>query len=127
MIGPCLLNIDLNNFSIEARYDDELSRYRAKKRWESLLKDIYLLEPSTDFSIKSFSDPDRCFYYLKCAFKTQVGKFILQRMCAELNSPAIKTLKVAHYARFPEEVEPVSQTKPQKHFLLKLLQYFQTG
>lgn len=126
MVEPCLLNIDLEKFVVEARYNDELSRFRAKKRWITLFKEIYLLEPKQDFAITSFTDSDRFFYYLRCSFKTQVGRFIMQRICSELNSPALKTLKVAHYSNFPEEVKP-EQRAPQKSFLLKLLQYFQAG
>lgn len=130
MTSPCLINFDPEALSIQARYDDEVARFRAKKRWETLFTEIYLLEPKTDFRITLFSDEDRLFFYMVCHFVSQVGKYVFYRITSDQNNAAVRTLKVSHYASFPQELE-VNCSRPgtgyQKNFLLRLLKYFQAG
>lgn len=126
MVGPALITICTDTLAIQARYDDELSLQRAKRRWRLLFQEIFLIEPKLDFEFSKFTDPDRCFFTLTCQFKSQVGRYVFLRIQSDPQSAAMKTLKVAHYPVFPSAVA-ADEGQDSKRFLIKLLQYFQAG
>lgn len=126
MIEPALIKVDLNSSTIQARYNDELSLQRAKRRWKMLFEEIFLIDRKTDFELYKSTDPDRCFFTLTCKFTSMVGRYVFLRLQSDPHAPAFKTLKVAHYPNFPTVINE-NESKDSKKFLMRLLQYFQAS
>lgn len=118
------ITVDLSNFSIESKFCDEVTRFKTKKGWRTILETLFLLDEKEDFVIESFNDPDKCFYFLKLSFISQVGKYSFFRLTSNPHNPIWKAFQSATPLN-RNVTNEVSCEKTDKNFLLKIISYFQ--
>ncbi len=90
---------DSDQVTLEGRYEDELSIFRAKKVWTEVLETNFLLEKGDDFKFGTLSDLGESKFVLKCSFSTACGRYAFWRL---VNSQAPESQYLIETAHIPD-------------------------
>ena len=74
------LTYNADQTSIEGNYPDELSLYRAKRTWCSVLETDFLLIPNADFKFHLSNDHDNGQFLIACSFTSACGRYAFWRL-----------------------------------------------
>ena len=74
------LIFDAEGVNLFGKYNDEMSAWRAKKEWISVLHDFFLLEPERDYEISVVSKLTSLTFCLKCNFSSACGRYAFWRL-----------------------------------------------
>lgn len=91
--GVCFDPLEI---TLEGSYVDELSAYRARKVWNSVLEDNFLLECEHDYIMKVSPGNDAGLFHLKCDFRTACGRYAFWRLTHNQAPEAQYLIETAH-------------------------------
>lgn len=74
------LIFDADGVSLFGKFHDEMSAWRAKKRWVEVLHDYFLLEVERDYEISVVSDLDTFTFCVSCSFGSACGRYAFWRL-----------------------------------------------
>jgi hypothetical protein len=111
--GPGMLGLwyDPERLVIEGVYQDELSAYRARRRWIEAMEKNFLLDDSVDFSLKVRRARGGRHYRVRCDFTTACGRYAFWRLTHHQAPEVQFLLETAHLPhsipeKFLPEIEP---------------------
>ena len=84
-------------------YNDELSVFRARKRWSHTLEISFSLKESEDFSLETFSDIDGAEFRLMCKFNSPCGRYAFWRLTNAQAPEAQYEIETAHIPDCPSK------------------------
>ncbi|MBL7663428.1 hypothetical protein JNK13_11815 [bacterium] len=90
-LHPGVLSFDADGTTLIGRYTDELSAYRAKRKWIEILKKHFLLDQGRDYELSILVNPVNKYFALNCYFTSACGRYAFWRLVnnqapeAELN------------------------------------------
>jgi hypothetical protein len=87
---------DPDRLLIEGVYQDEITAYRARKRWMEALETNFLLEESHDFSMKVKKARGGRHYRVRCDFLTACGRYAFWRLTHHQAPEVQLMLETAH-------------------------------
>ncbi len=90
------LTYNPDQVSIEGTYSDELSQYRAKKAWCSILETDFLLIPEADFHFHLNKDTEANHFVIACSFTSACGRYAFWRLINEQVPEVQFMLETAH-------------------------------
>lgn len=90
------VKFDSESAALIAQYNDELSLFRAKKVWTSVLKNSFLLENSSDYTLASESFPELGKFVLECNFNSACGRYTFWRITNSQSPEAQYLIETAH-------------------------------
>ena len=71
---------DPERIVLEGAYSDQITAYRARRRWISTLETNFLLEERHDFRVKVVNDEERNSFRVRCDFLTACGRYAFWRL-----------------------------------------------
>lgn len=74
------LIFDADGVSLFGKFHDEMSAWRAKKRWTEVLHDYFLLEVERDYEIQVLSDLNTLTFCVSCSFASACGRYAFWRL-----------------------------------------------
>jgi len=74
------LIFDADGVCLFGKYHDELSAWRAKKKWVEVLHDYFLLENNRDYEINVVSEIGTFTFCLSCSFSSACGRYAFWRL-----------------------------------------------
>jgi hypothetical protein len=74
------LIFDADGVCLFGKYHDEMSAWRAKKKWIEVLHDYFLLDSERDYEIKIISDLETRTFCLSCNFESACGRYTFWRL-----------------------------------------------
>lgn len=97
-IGPGMLGLwyDPDRLVIEGVYQDEVTAYRAKRRWMEALEHNFLLEDAHDFAIKVKATKSGKNFRARCDFLTACGRYAFWRLTHHQAPEVQFLLETAH-------------------------------
>jgi hypothetical protein len=117
---------DADRLVLEGAYLDEITAYRARKRWIQTLETNFLLEDQHDFRIRVQIDPEAEHYQVRCDFLSACGRYAFWRLTHHQAPEVQYMLETAHLPSISmvppqfalpvqgdEEAEDVSRVVPQ--------------
>ena len=96
LLGAESVLFDPHEVSLRGVYNDELSLYRAKKNWATILETNFLLEHEYDYSISRKVESDEGIYTLRCHFLTACGRYAFWRLTNDQAPEAQYLIETAH-------------------------------
>lgn len=102
---------DADRLVLEGLYLDEITAYRARKRWIQTLESNFLLEEQHDFRIKVRAVHETGRYQVRCDFLSACGRYAFWRLTHHQAPEVQSMLETAHlptmtmvpaYADLPE-------------------------
>lgn len=87
---------DSDRLTLSGVYLDEITAYRARKRWIEALEINFLLEERHDFSIKVRSSHGGKLYKVRCDFQTACGRYAFWRLTHHQAPEVQFLLETAH-------------------------------
>jgi hypothetical protein len=120
---------DPDRLIIEGIYCDEVTAYRARRRWIEALKVHFLLDGGTDFSLRVTLLRGNRHFKVQCSFLTSCGRYAFWRLTHHQALEVQCILETAHLPRalcsvtadsllndveFPIEMEFVQQQSARK-------------
>ncbi len=117
--GPGILGLwyDPERLVIEGVYHDELSAYRAKRRWIEAMEKNFLLDDAIDFSLKVKRSRAGRNYRVRCDFLTACGRYAFWRLTHHQAPEVQFLLETAHLTHsVPEKFLP--ETEPDSELLV---------
>jgi hypothetical protein len=87
---------DADRLVLEGIYLDEITAYRARKRWIKTLESNFLLEEQHDFRIKVSLAPDSGRYQVRCDFTSACGRYAFWRLTHHQAPDVQCLLETAH-------------------------------
>jgi len=94
-LGVCF---DPDNVILQGIYQDELSAYRAKRRWEETFSSHFLLDSEQDFNLEVKGNLHEGKFILTCRFLTACGRYAFWRIT---NNQAPETQYIIETAHIP--------------------------
>jgi len=91
--GVCFDPLEI---TLEGSYVDELSAYRARRVWNSVLEDNFLLESDHDYVMKVSPGDEAGLFRLKCDFRTACGRYAFWRLTHNQAPEAQYLIETAH-------------------------------
>jgi hypothetical protein len=91
--GVCF---DPQEIALEGIYLDELSAYRARRLWTSVLEETFLLEVEHDFRLSVAGAADKERFLLRCEFSTACGRYAFWRLTHNQAPEAQYLIETAH-------------------------------
>jgi hypothetical protein len=97
-IAPGMLGLwyDPERLVIEGVYQDELTAYRARRRWIEALEKNFLLEDTLDFSLKVKRSRSGRNFRVRCDFLTACGRYAFWRLTHHQAPEVQFLLETAH-------------------------------
>jgi hypothetical protein len=97
-IGPGMLGLwyDPERLIVEGVYQDEVTAYRARRRWIEALEKNFLLEESLDFSLKVRCSRGGRNFRVRCDFLTACGRYAFWRLTHHQAPEVQFLLETAH-------------------------------
>lgn len=97
-IGPGMLGLwyDPERLLVEGVYQDEVTAYRARRRWIEALEKNFLLEESLDFSLKVKRSRGGRNFRVRCDFLTACGRYAFWRLTHHQAPEVQFLLETAH-------------------------------
>ena len=74
------LVFDADTITLSGKFLDELSAYRARKRWKELFASYFLLENDRDFEMSVKPSQSGAHHLLVCSFCSACGRYAFWRM-----------------------------------------------
>ena len=71
---------DADSVTLVGKFGDELSAYRAKRKWLEILSAYFLLEPERDYDVWVTANIDTSSYLLGCTFVSACGRYAFWRL-----------------------------------------------
>ncbi len=99
--GPNGLIFDADGVTLIGKYGDELSAYRARRRWVDILHRYFLLEKKRDYELSVLSCPENDYFALNCFFISACGRYAFWRLIND-QSPEAET-QLAENSELDEE------------------------
>lgn len=90
---------DPERLVIEGVYCDEVTAYRARKRWIEALELHFLLEETLDFSLKVRLSRGGRHFKVRCDFKSACGRYAFWRLTHHQALEVQNLLETAHLPR----------------------------
>ena len=87
---------DLELITLEGRYSDELSAYRARKIWAKTLQSNFLLEEGYDYGLLVEIEESSSKYLLTCSFETASARYAFFRLTSDQTPEVQYTIETAH-------------------------------
>ncbi len=87
---------DPDRLLIEGVYQDEITAYRARKRWMEALETNFLLEDAHDFSMRVRKSRGGHQYRVRCDFLTACGRYAFWRLTHHQAPEVQLMLETAH-------------------------------
>jgi hypothetical protein len=87
---------DAERLSLEGVYLDEVTAYRARRRWIAAFEAHFLLELKFDFRMEVVCDPQRDHFALRCTFLSACGRYAFWRLTHNQAPEAQAALETAH-------------------------------
>lgn len=87
---------DSDRLTLSGVYLDEITAYRARKRWIEALEINFLLEERHDFSIKVRPSHGGTLYRVRCDFQTACGRYAFWRLTHHQAPEVQFLLETAH-------------------------------
>lgn len=87
---------DADRLVLEGLYLDEITAYRARKRWMQTLEANFLLEGQHDFRIKVRMVPESGRYRVRCDFLSACGRYAFWRLTHHQAPEVQYMLETAH-------------------------------
>lgn len=99
-IGPSMLGLwyDPERLMIEGVYQDELTAYRARRRWIEAMEKNFLLDDSVDFRLKVRCSRGGRNFRVRCDFLTACGRYAFWRITHHQAPEVQFLLETAHLA-----------------------------
>ncbi len=94
---------DPDRLMLEGVYNDEVTAYRARKRWIEALERHFLLEDSLDFHLCVKNAADKSYYKVRCDFLTACGRYAFWRLTHHQAPEVQCLLETAHLVSSPFE------------------------
>jgi hypothetical protein len=91
--GVCF---DPQEITLEGAYFDEISAYRAKRVWTSVLESSFLLESRHDFTMTVARGVGLDCYVLRCDFTSACGRYAFWRLTHNQAPEAQYVIETAH-------------------------------
>lgn len=88
---------------ITGHYSHELSLYRAKKLWEQVLEEYFLLDRNTDFLLQTKINHEKGEFSLWCFFTSACGRYACWRVSHQHAPEALALIEIAHIPRSPSK------------------------
>ena len=96
---------DPDRIVLEGNYSDQITAYRAKRRWIKAFESNFLLEGNHDFKISVAQQVESGEFRLRCDFLTACGRYAFWRLTHNQAPEVQFLLETAHHpsvAAFPE-------------------------
>lgn len=103
---------DSDRLMLEGVYLDEVSAYRARRRWIEALEANFLLEERVDFVMKVRRTQNAGHYSVRCGFLTACGRYAFWRLTHHQAPEVQFLLETAHLAH--SEAEPFAVEKDEE-------------
>lgn len=87
---------DAERLSLEGVYLDEVTAYRARRRWIAAFEAHFLLELKFDFRLEVVCDPHRDHFALRCTFLSACGRYAFWRLTHNQAPEVQAILETAH-------------------------------
>jgi len=87
---------DAERLLLEGVYLDEITAYRARRRWIKTLEANFLLECDHDFSMKVFAEDKGERYVVRCSLLTACGRYAFWRLTHHQAPEVQFLLETAH-------------------------------
>lgn len=94
---------DPDRLMLEGVYNDEVTAYRARKRWVSALERNFLLEESLDFNLRVNNARYSSYFKVRCDFLTACGRYAFWRLTHHQAPEVQCLLETAHLPHAPFE------------------------
>jgi hypothetical protein len=109
-VGPGMLGLwyDPERLVVEGVYQDEVTAYRARRRWIEALGKNFLLEEGLDFSLKVRRSRGGRSFRVRCDFLTACGRYAFWRLTHHQAPEVQFLLETAH---LPHTVPSFSQVE----------------
>ena len=104
------VNFNSVDMVLERDYSDQLSAYRAKRIWQNVFEDKFLLDDTSDYDITVLSDHSRKKYRIKCEFVSSYGRYAFWRLINRHADDALETMESAHIPAINDDKEFDSTT-----------------
>jgi hypothetical protein len=95
---------DPDKLVVEGVYHDEVSAYRARRRWIEALEHNFLLEEDHDFHIKVRKSRGGKLFRVRCDFVTACGRYAFWRLTHHQAPEVQLIMETAHLAHSPQGV-----------------------
>lgn|GEM_PF-2543977 len=99
---------DAERLILEGAYLDEITAYRARRRWIGTLETNFLLEGNHDFSLRVESDNSSRRFIVRCTFLSACGRYAFWRLTHHQAPEVQFLLETAHLpcaSLFPPRIE----------------------
>ncbi|MCB0334200.1 MAG: hypothetical protein KDD55_11910 [Bdellovibrionales bacterium] len=87
---------DPEKITLEGRYSDELSAYRAKRNWQETFETYFLLDEGDDFELNVIRDQGAHNILLTCCFFSACGRYAFWRLTNDQAPEAQYRIETAH-------------------------------
>jgi hypothetical protein len=105
---------DSNRLTLSGVYLDEITAYRARRRWIEALEINFLLEERHDFSIKVRPSHGGNLYRVRCDFQTACGRYAFWRLTHHQAPEVQFLLETAHLATLGmDDFESADDSEPE--------------
>jgi hypothetical protein len=103
MLGLCY---DPERLIVEGIYQDEVTAYRARKRWIETLRHNFLLEDAHDFVMKVKRVSGGRYFRVRCDFITACGRYAFWRLTHHQAPEVQMVLETAHLPHCNSNLKP---------------------
>ncbi|HMO01419.1 MAG TPA: hypothetical protein PKD37_04670 [Oligoflexia bacterium] len=87
------------NLTIFAKYQDEISAYRARRKWLKTLDEYFFLDDASDFILQQARSSGEDEYYLICQFVSPAARYAFFRLVNLQALEAQYQLETAHHGK----------------------------
>jgi len=84
-------------------YQDEISVFRARRRWSEVLQESFSLKPSEDFDFETVTELNSEEFRLMCRFNSPVGRYAFWRITNCQAPEAQYEIETAHIPDCPSK------------------------
>lgn len=92
---------DADRIVLGRTYSDQVTAYRARRRWKEALERYFLLEDRLDFNLKVQLEPESVQYSVRCDFSTACGRYAFWRLTHNQAPEVQYMLETAHKPSTP--------------------------
>ncbi|MCB9030679.1 MAG: hypothetical protein H6619_06465 [Deltaproteobacteria bacterium] len=91
--GVCF---DANNIVLQGIYFDEISLFRARRKWVTTFENSFMLQHDKDFTLETSKNYDDHSFSLLCSFHTACGRYAFWRITNYQAPEAQYEIETAH-------------------------------
>jgi hypothetical protein len=90
------VRFDSDRITLEGRYFDELSAYRARRNWIDAFENNFLLDQRHDYNLSMDSNLSEGRFVLRCTFSSACGRYAFWRLINHQAPDVQYLIEVAH-------------------------------